>query len=110
MGDGGGSGLDKSTTGGSFLIFAVTLPALASPRPLLRRCALGFVGDSQSTSRGGVKRSRGGSYGVALAERALAERESGWGRRCEGEGAIQSAWGLAWCGERSKPRLVGDKD
>ena len=107
MGDGGGSGLDKSITGGSFLILVVAFPALASLRSLLRRCALGFVGDSQSTSRGGVKRSLGGSYGVALAER---ERESGWGSRCEGEGAIQSAWGLAWCGERSKPRLVGDKD
>lgn len=110
MGDGGGNGLDKSITGGSFFTFTFIFTDNVSPAADLRLCARDLdldrdlEGDSsgeQSTSRGGVKRSGGGSYGGRA---GVAERE----RRREGEGWVQSARGFVWCEERRKARLVGD--
>ena len=110
MGDGGGNGLDRSITGGSFFTFAFTDNVRRrSPTADLRLdfdFDFDLEGDSsgeQSTSRGGVKRSGGGSYGGRA---GVAERE----RRREGEGWIQSAWGFVGCGEMREVRLVRDAE
>lgn len=68
VGEGGGGGSFKSTSGGSFLICSVSLLPLAA--------LLGSVfllldfeteeGTGVKTSRGGVNRSAGGSYGTGV--------------------------------------------
>lgn len=97
MGEGGGRGRERSMTGGSFLTVIVSL-RFTDLRPFVR----GRVGDSQTTSRGGVKRSAGGSYGKS----GVVERRGA--RRCEDEGRMKSALGLVWWGDGMTSRLVGD--
>lgn len=107
VGDAGGAGWVRSSSGGSSLITSFNCFAgrLAGCFRLFPLAPIGVP----MTSRGGVNLSRGGSYGgIGVIERLfLAEITF---RDCDGEGGIKSACGLAVCGDRNKLGFEGEPD